>query len=104
MDYTLPYGHKYRPRQLSDKADSSGPSRRDPRNCCGLAAVTHLQSLTTGRRAGRYIGLLTQVREYPFDHQLFQDRRNDLQLTATVRAVLQVEIEHALKQLGPTLP
>ena len=33
-----------------------------------------------------------------------QDRRDDLQLTATVRAVLQVEIEHPLEQLGPVQP
>ena len=34
----------------------------------------------------------------------FQDRRNDLQIATAVRAVLQVEIEHALEQLGPAQP
>lgn len=53
---------------------------------------------------GRCTGLQTQVRENPLSYRLFQDRRNDLQLTATIRAVLQAEIEHPRKQLGPAQP
>ena len=37
------------------------------------------------------------MREDLLDDRLLQDRRDDLQLTATVRAVLQVEIEHPLE-------
>jgi hypothetical protein len=44
------------------------------------------------------------VREDLLDDRLFQDGRNDLQLAAAVRAVLQVEIEHPLEQLGPAQP
>ena len=33
-----------------------------------------------------------------------QDRRDDLQLAAAVRAVLQVELEHPFEQLGPAQP
>ena len=57
-----------------------------------------------GRCMGRCTGLQTQVRENPLNYRLFQDRRNDLQLTATIRAVLQAEIEHSRKQLGPAQP
>jgi hypothetical protein len=46
---------------------------------------------------GRCPGLQTQVREDPLDHRLFQDRRNDLQLATAVRAVLQVDLDHALE-------
>ncbi len=35
------------------------------------------------------------------DHRRLQDRRDDLQLAAAVRAVLKVEIEDALEQTGP---
>jgi hypothetical protein len=41
------------------------------------------------------------VHEDPLDHRRFQDRRDDLELAATVRAVLHVELEHPLEQLGP---
>jgi len=34
------------------------------------------------------------------DHRRLEDRRDDLQLATAVRAVVQVEIEHALEQLG----
>jgi hypothetical protein len=37
------------------------------------------------------------VREDLLDDRLLQDRSDDLQLTATVRAVLKVEIKHALE-------
>jgi hypothetical protein len=36
------------------------------------------------------------VREQIFDHRLFQNGGGDLQLTAKVRAVLQVDLEVAL--------
>ena len=52
----------------------------------------------------RRTGLPSQVREDLLDDRRFQDRRDDLQLTAAVRAVLQVEIEDALEQPGPTEP
>ena len=38
-------------------------------------------------------GLQSQVRKDLLDHRLFLDRRDDLQLAAAVRAVLQVEVE-----------
>ena len=63
-----------------------------------------LQLRPTGRRARRRTGLQPQVREDLLDHRRFQDRRNDLQLAAAVRAVLQTELEHALEQLGPARP
>ena len=34
----------------------------------------------------------------------FQDRRDDLELAATVRTVLHVDLEHPLEQLGPAQP
>ena len=43
----------------------------------------------------------TQVGEDLLDHRLFQDRGDDLQFTAAVRAVLQVEVEHPLEQPSP---
>ena len=46
----------------------------------------------------------SKVREDLLDHRLLQDRRDDLELAAAVRTVLQVEIEHAFVQLGPTQP
>jgi hypothetical protein len=55
-----------------------------------------LQRLATGRRARRCSRLQSQVREDLFDHRLLQDRRDDLELAAAVRAVLQVEIEYAV--------
>ena len=63
-----------------------------------------LQMRPTGRRPWRCLGAQTQVREDPLDHRLFQDGRDDLHLAAAVRAVLQVEIEHALEQLAPAQP
>ena len=47
----------------------------------------------TGGSPRRRSGLQTQVGEDLLDHRLFQDRSDDLQLAAAVRAVLQVEIE-----------
>ena len=57
-----------------------------------------------GRRTGWCTGLQTQVREDLLNHRLFQDRRNDLQLTATIRAVLQAAIKLPHEQLGPAQP
>ena len=39
------------------------------------------------------VGLQTQVREDLLDHWLFEDRRDDLQFAAAVRAVFQVDLE-----------
>jgi len=63
-----------------------------------------LQLRPTGGRASRRPGLQTQVREDLFDHWLFHDRRDDLQLAAAVRAVLHVDLEDPLEQLGPAQP
>ena len=57
------------------------------------ATSGRLPRLVTGRRPRRYTRLQSQVREDPLDHRRFQDRRNDLQLTAAVRAVRQVDLE-----------
>ena len=45
-----------------------------------------------------------QVREDPLDHRLLQNGRNVLKRAAAVEAVLQVEVKHALEQLGPAQP
>jgi hypothetical protein len=45
-------------------------------------------------------GLQAQVRNDPPNHRLLQDRRNDLQLATAVRAVLHVDREQTLEQLG----
>jgi hypothetical protein len=43
------------------------------------------------------------VREDLLDHRLLQDRRNDPQFAATVRAALQVERKNTLEQPGPLI-
>jgi hypothetical protein len=62
-----------------------------------------LRRLPTCWRPRRRAGLQTQVREGLLDDRRFQDRRDDLQLAAAVRAVLEVELEldATLEQLGP---
>ena len=45
--------------------------------------------------------LQTQLRQDLLDDRLLQDRRNDLQLAIAVRAVLLVDLEQPLWQLGP---
>gem|GEM_PF-4336838 len=50
------------------------------------------------------VGLQTQVREDLLAHWLFEDRRDDLQPAAAVRAVRHVDLEHALEPLGPAQP
>jgi len=55
----------------------------------------------TGVRTGRCSGLQTQVREDLPDHWLPEDRRNDLQLATAVWAMLKVDLEDLLDQLGP---
>ena len=53
-----------------------------------------LRQLTLTRRCPRWRpGLQSQVREDPLDHRRFEDGRDDLQLAAAVRAVLQVDLE-----------
>ena len=94
MNFPLPSTHNYRLRQPSDAADSSGHGRRGRMNCRGWADSAHLRRLAMGRRTGWRTGLQTQVREDLLNHRLVQDRRNDLHLTATIRAVLQIELEH----------
>ncbi|MBA2721838.1 MAG: hypothetical protein H0U56_02840 [Methylibium sp.] len=44
------------------------------------------------------LGLQAQVREGPFDHRRIEDRREDLELTTAVRAVLEVDLEDPLEQ------
>ena len=44
------------------------------------------------------------MREDLLDHRLLQNGRNDLQRAAAVQAVLQLEVKHALEQLGPAQP
>ena len=60
-----------------------------------------LRHLTLTRRSPRRRpGLQPQVRKDPLDHRRFGDGRNDLQLATAVWAVLQVDLEHRLKQPG----
>ena len=65
-------------------------------NCRGWAASGRLKRLVTGRRPRRVLRLQTQMGEDPLDHRLLEDRRNDPQLTAAVRAVRRVEVKHAV--------
>ena len=60
-----------------------------------------LQRLTTRRSTRRCPGLESKMRKDRLDRRRFQDRQDDLQIAAAARAVLQVEIDHALEQLGP---
>ena len=59
----------------------------------GSESSSRLQRLTAGGGAWRRPGLQPQVREDLLDDRLLQDRRDDLQLAAAVRAVLQVDLE-----------
>ena len=59
-----------------------------------------MQRLATDRRERWYPGLQSQMREDLLDHRLFQNRRDDLKLTVTVRAVLHFDLEHTLEQPG----
>jgi hypothetical protein len=54
--------------------------------------------LATGRRPRRCSRSQTEVSEDLLDHRLLQDRRNDLQLAAAVRAVLLVDVKDVLEQ------
>jgi hypothetical protein len=49
-------------------------------------------------------GPADKVREDLLNDRLLQEGGDDLQLTAAVRAVLEVELEHPLEQPGPTQP
>jgi len=50
--------------------------------------------MTASRRGhASTVGLQTEVREDLLDHRLLQDRRDDLQLAAAVRAVRHVDLE-----------
>ena len=69
-------------------------------NSEGSGWSSRLQPPTTGRRTRRCPRLQTQVVEDLLDHRLLQDGCNDLQIAAAVRAVLHVELEHPLEQLG----
>lgn len=55
-----------------------------------------LQLRPTGWRARRCRGLQHRMREDLLDHRRLQDRRDDLRLTAAVRAVIHVEVKHAI--------
>ena len=48
-------------------------------------------------------GRQTQMREYPDNHRRLFDGGDDLQGAATLRAVFDVDIEHALEQARPAL-
>ena len=52
-----------------------------------------LQPRPTRRSARRRAGLQSQVHQNRLDDQLLEDRSDDLQRTAAVRAVLEVEFE-----------
>ena len=93
--YSLPSGSIHRSGNNRDAADTSGPGRPIRLNGHGWAASCRLQGLATGRYTRRCPGLQSQVPEDLLDHRLFQDRRDDLQLAAAVRAVLQVDLESA---------
>ena len=54
-----------------------------------------------GGRPGRCSGLQTQVGKDLLDHGLFEDRRDDLQAAAAVRAMLDVDLKYAPEQFGP---
>ena len=54
----------------------------------GWAAAGRLQSLATGRSPWRCTRLQSQVREDVLDYRHIQDRRDDLELAAVVRAML----------------
>ena len=69
----------------------------------GSKSSSRLQRLTSGRSTGRCPSLQTQVREDLLDDRLFQDRRNDLQLTTAVRAVRHVDREHGTQALEEVL-
>ena len=53
-----------------------------------------------GARAGAS-GLQSEVGEDPLDHRRLDNGRNDLELAAAVRAVLEVDLEDTLEQPGP---
>ena len=64
----------------------------------GLAGHGKREPLLRRRAARRRapastVGLQTQVREDPLDDRPLEDRHNDLELTAAVRAVLDVDLE-----------
>ena len=59
----------------------------------GSGSSSRLQRLPAPRRTWRRPGLQPEVHEDLLDHRLRKDRRDDLQLTAAVRAVLQVQLE-----------
>ena len=71
---------------------------------CTVAAGQHHPTCSAWPRVGVRgcaLACKPQVRANSLNHQLFQDRGNDLQLTTTVRAALLVEREHTLEQLDP---
>ena len=72
------------------------PGVPDRLNGHDWAASGRLQHLATGRSTRRRAGLQTQVREDLLDDGLLQDRRDDLALTAALRAVLHVELKDAV--------
>ena len=88
MNCPLPSAHNHRLRQPLNTPDSTGLGRQRRVNCLGWAPSAHLQRLPIARCMGRCTGLQTQLRENLLNHRLFQDRRNDLQLTAKIREVL----------------
>ena len=63
-----------------------------------------LQLRPTGWRPRRFSGLQPKMGEDLLDHRLLPDRRDDLQLAAAGWAMLHVDLEHPLDQLGPAQP
>ena len=67
----------------------------------GPPASGRLLETAPRQRPGRCPGLQPQMREDPRDHRCLQDGGNDLELTTAVRAVVDVDLKHALEQPGP---
>ena len=63
-----------------------------------------LQLRPTGWRPRRCPGQQPKMGEDLLDHRLLPDRRDDLQLAAAGWAMLHVDLEHPLEQLGPAQP
>ena len=87
-----------KPRRLQEKSTSlSWPqsAQRRRRKPCAT------QRLSTRGSPRRCPGLQAQVREDLLDDRRLQDRSDDLQLAAAVRAVLEVDLEDPFEQPGP---
>jgi len=86
------------------RSRSLQPSVPGRLNGYGSGPSGRLHLRPTGRRVRRLPGPQPRVREDLLDDRLLQDRRNDLELAAAAQAMIQVEVEHALEQVGPAQP